>query len=77
MLVLDHGKMAEFDSPDELRKNPKSHFAKLIKDIQEEEEKRQASKEKDEKKEESNKDKDNKSADDKTDEKGDQKEEKQ
>jgi len=51
VLVLDHGKAAEFDAPDELRKNPESHFAKLIREVQLEEEKRQAEKEKEEKKE--------------------------
>merc|ERR1712224_354967 len=44
VLVLDHGKAAEFDSPSALRKNPQSHFAKLINEIQEDEEKRQAAK---------------------------------
>lgn len=34
VLVLDHGKVAEFDSPEELRKNPESHFTKLINEIQ-------------------------------------------
>lgn len=61
--------MAEFDSPDELRKNPESHFAKLIKDVQEEEQKRQANKEKEAKKEEENKDKDKENTKDKEDKK--------
>merc|ERR1711904_2533 len=33
VLVLDHGKVAEFDSPSTLRKNPQSPFAKLINEI--------------------------------------------
>lgn len=33
VLVLDTGKVAEFDTPSELRKNPESHFAKLINEI--------------------------------------------
>merc|ERR1712224_124529 len=40
VLVLDKGKKAEFDSPEELQKNPQSRFAKLIKEIQQDEEKR-------------------------------------
>jgi ABC-type multidrug transport system fused ATPase/permease subunit len=40
VLVLDFGRVAEFDSPKTLRKNPESHFTKLINEIQEEENKR-------------------------------------
>ena len=40
VLVLDHGKVAEFDTPSELRKHPKSHFKKLIDELQTEEKKR-------------------------------------
>ena len=39
VLVLDLGRVAEFDTPAELRKRPESHFAKLINEIQMEEEK--------------------------------------
>merc|ERR1712178_187682 len=40
VLVLDHGEVAEFNSPDELRKNPESHFTKLINEIQQQEKER-------------------------------------
>ena len=39
VLVLDLGKVAEFDTPSVLRERPESHFAKLIAEIQMEEEK--------------------------------------
>ena len=39
VLVLDTGKVAEFDTPAVLRKRPESHFAKLINEIQMEEDK--------------------------------------
>lgn len=53
VLVLDLGKVAEFDTPSVLRKRPESHFAKLISEIQMEEEKnKKASEKKDDKKEE-------------------------
>jgi len=53
VLVLDLGKVAEFDKPSVLRKRPESHFAKLINEIQMEEEKNKKSDDKkDEKKDE-------------------------
>merc|ERR1711865_614692 len=54
VLVLDTGKVAEFDTPAVLRKREESHFAKLIKEIQMQEEK---NKKKEEKKEEKKDDK--------------------
>lgn len=59
VLVLDLGKVAEFDTPSVLRKRPESHFAKLINEIQMEEEKNKKSddKNKDEKKDEKKDDK--------------------
>jgi ABC-type multidrug transport system fused ATPase/permease subunit len=47
VLVLDTGKVAEFDTPSVLRKRPESHFAKLIAEIQTEEEKSKKAEEKD------------------------------
>merc|ERR1719313_29815 len=44
VLVLDHGKAAEFDTPEALKKDPKSHFAKLIHEIQADEDERQQAK---------------------------------
>lgn len=46
VLVLDTGKVAEFDKPSVLRKRPESHFAKLINEIQMEEEKNKKAEEK-------------------------------
>lgn len=37
VLVLDKGRVAEFDSPKMLLKNPASHFTKLVNQMQEEE----------------------------------------
>lgn len=37
VLVLDKGKVAEFDKPSELLKNPESHFTKLVNQMQDEE----------------------------------------
>lgn len=34
VLVMSYGKVAEYDSPQELMKNPKSHFTKLVNEIQ-------------------------------------------
>lgn len=39
VLVLDKGRVAEFDSPKMLLKNPASHFTKLVNQMQEEEKK--------------------------------------
>jgi len=33
ILVLDHGEVAEFDTPDNLRANPESLFSKLTNDL--------------------------------------------
>jgi ABC-type multidrug transport system fused ATPase/permease subunit len=38
-MVLSFGKLAEFDSPKELMKNPESHFTKLVNEIKKKEEK--------------------------------------
>ena len=56
VLVLDTGKVAEFDTPAVLRKRPESHFAKLINEIQMEEEKTKKDKEKSQKEEDKKKD---------------------
>ena len=61
VLVLDTGKVAEFDTPAVLRKREESHFAKLIKEIQMEEEK---NKKKEEKKEDKKDDKKEEKKDD-------------
>lgn len=57
VLVLDTGKVAEFDTPTVLRKRPESHFAKLINEIQMEEEKTKKDKEKSKKEEDKKDDK--------------------
>jgi len=46
VLVLDKGKKAEFDSPEELQKNPESHFTKLINEIKNQEEEKKLEDEK-------------------------------
>lgn len=51
VLVLDLGKVAEFDKPSVLRKRPESHFAKLINEIQTEEKEKEEAKKKEKKKE--------------------------
>jgi ABC-type transport system involved in cytochrome bd biosynthesis fused ATPase/permease subunit len=55
VLVLDRGRVAEFDTPSELRKRPESHFTKLINEIQEDESLRQKKKAIEKKEEEENK----------------------
>jgi len=37
VMVMSYGKVAEFDPPQTLLKNPKSHFTKLVNDLQKEE----------------------------------------
>lgn len=37
VLVLDKGRVAEFDKPNELLKNPESHFTKLVKAMEDDE----------------------------------------
>lgn len=34
VMVMSYGKVAEYDSPETLMKNPKSHFTKLVNEIQ-------------------------------------------
>ena len=41
VLVLDHGKVLEYDSPKVLQENPKSHFAELLKELQQKKETRE------------------------------------
>lgn len=38
VMVMDYGKVVEFDAPQKLMKNPKSRFAKLVSEIQRDEE---------------------------------------
>lgn len=38
-MVMSYGKVAEFDDPQVLLKNPKSHFTKLVNDLKKDEEK--------------------------------------
>ena len=33
VLVLDHGKVLEYDTPKTLMENPESHFADLLKEL--------------------------------------------
>ena len=42
VLVMSDGKVGEFDHPDKLLQNPKSHFTKLVEEMQKDEEKRKA-----------------------------------
>jgi len=37
VMVMSYGKVKEFDSPSKLMKNPKSHFTKLVNEIQNDE----------------------------------------
>lgn len=34
VMVLDDGRVAEFDAPNQLMKNEKSHFTKLVKQLE-------------------------------------------
>lgn len=36
-MVMSFGQVSEFDDPQKLMKNPKSHFAKLVNELQKEE----------------------------------------
>ena len=38
MLVLDHGKVLEYDSPQTLMENPESHFSDLLKELKQKKE---------------------------------------
>lgn len=40
VMVMSFGKVAEFDSPQKLMKNPKSHFTKLVNNLQREDKKK-------------------------------------
>lgn len=48
VMVMSYGKVAEFDDPQALLKNPKSHFTKLVNDLQKEEKQKSAEKKKEE-----------------------------
>jgi len=48
VMVMSFGKVAEYDSPANLMKNPKSHFTKLINGISEQEKDKEAAKEREE-----------------------------
>lgn len=48
VMVMSYGKVAEFDSPANLMKNPKSHFTKLIDEISADEKDKEAAKEREE-----------------------------
>jgi len=39
VLVLSYGEVLEYDTPEELRKNPNSEFSKLLEEIKKEERK--------------------------------------
>lgn len=45
VLVLNYGEVAEYNTPSELRKNPDSHFTKLINEIQKDKKKQATVKE--------------------------------
>merc|ERR1712138_392097 len=48
VMVMSYGKVAEFDGPQTLLKNPKSHFTKLVNDLQKEEKENEINKKKEE-----------------------------
>lgn len=48
VLVMSYGKVAEYDSPAELMKNPKSHFTKLVNEIQQQEDEKDLEKKREE-----------------------------
>merc|ERR1719240_1677373 len=48
VMVMSYGKVAEYDSPQVLLKNPDSHFTKLVNDLQKEEKQKSAEKKKEE-----------------------------
>jgi len=48
VMVMSYGKVAEFDGPQQLLKNPKSHFTKLVNDLQKEEKDHELEKKKEE-----------------------------
>jgi ABC-type multidrug transport system fused ATPase/permease subunit len=48
VMVMSYGKVAEFDGPQTLLKNPKSHFTKLVNDLKKEEKEHEIEKKREE-----------------------------
>jgi len=63
VMVMSYGKVAEFEAPQTLLKNPKSHFTKLVNDLQKEEKESEIEKKKEELMKNGDKSSDSKSQD--------------
>lgn len=63
VMVMSYGKVAEFDAPQTLLKNPKSHFTKLVNDLQQKEKESEIEKKKEELMKNGDKSSDSKSQD--------------